>query len=231
MARIRSIKPEFWADEKIATLSFPARLLAIALLNYADDEGFFNANEKLVKAFAFPLDDTMKIPVLLRELSGIGYVSIRSCQNGSKNGQSLGLVSNFLRHQYINKPKCSNLRSVWESSGTSTVAGTEASAQEGNGMEGSGGGRGDRFAPPPLEDVVEYGKEIPGLNAEAFFDYYASKGWRVGTSPMRDWRAAARKWRRKDIEDGKIKAPVRDKRHENYLKQMAEQNEGKNETP
>ena len=61
------------------------------------------------------------------------------------------------------------------------------------------------FVPPTLAEISEYRKEIPGLDAEAFFDFYTSKGWRVGSSPMKDWRAAARKWRRKDVEDGKVK--------------------------
>lgn len=65
----------------------------------------------------------------------------------------------------------------------------------------------ERFAPPSLEDVREYGKEIPGLAVEAFFDYYASKGWIVGKSPMKDWRAAARRWRRSDAESGKLPTP------------------------
>nr|MBF6067360.1 primosomal protein [Klebsiella pneumoniae] len=38
MARIRTIKPEFWTDEDMAEVSEPACLLAIGLLNYADDE-------------------------------------------------------------------------------------------------------------------------------------------------------------------------------------------------
>ncbi|HBS0572930.1 TPA: DnaT-like ssDNA-binding domain-containing protein, partial [Klebsiella pneumoniae] len=48
MARIRTIKPEFWTDEDMAEVSEPACLLAIGLLNYADDEGYFNANPKLI---------------------------------------------------------------------------------------------------------------------------------------------------------------------------------------
>jgi hypothetical protein len=67
------------------------------------------------------------------------------------------------------------------------------------------GGR-ERFAPPTLENLREYGKEIPGLNAEAFFDFYASKGWKIGSSMMKDWRAAARRWRRRDAEEGKVPA-------------------------
>lgn len=30
--------------------------------------------------------------------------------------------------------------------------------------------------------------------AESFVDFYASKGWKVGKTPMKDWRAAARRW-------------------------------------
>ena len=57
MGRIRTIKPEFWTDEDMAALDPYTRLLAIGLLNYADDEGYFNANPALVKAAVFPLDE------------------------------------------------------------------------------------------------------------------------------------------------------------------------------
>lgn len=30
--------------------------------------------------------------------------------------------------------------------------------------------------------------------AESFVDFYASKGWKVGKAPMKDWQAAARRW-------------------------------------
>ncbi|MHB2205036.1 HNH endonuclease [Methylobacterium sp. CM6257] len=39
MARIRTIKPEFWTDEKIVQLPFTARLVFIGLWNFADDDG------------------------------------------------------------------------------------------------------------------------------------------------------------------------------------------------
>ena len=66
MARIRTIKPEFWTDEDMAELSEPACLLAIGLLNYADDEGYFNANPKLIKAAVFPIrEPSVPIPVLI----------------------------------------------------------------------------------------------------------------------------------------------------------------------
>lgn len=55
-----------------------------------------------------------------------------------------------------------------------------------------------RFTPPTPEEVAAYAKEkgyTPAqLDPERFVDYYESKGWRVGNSPMKDWRAAARNW-------------------------------------
>ena len=79
MARIRTIKPEFWTDEDMAELSEPACLLAIGLLNYADDEGYFNANPKLIKAAVFPIrEPSVPIPVLIQELSNCGYLSMFS---------------------------------------------------------------------------------------------------------------------------------------------------------
>lgn len=53
-----------------------------------------------------------------------------------------------------------------------------------------------RFAAPTPEEVRAYGKEIGfDIDGEKFCDFYAAKGWVVGKSPMKDWRAAVRTWR------------------------------------
>jgi hypothetical protein len=51
------------------------------------------------------------------------------------------------------------------------------------------------FQIPALEEVAEYCK-IRGnsVNPEAFMDHYISNGWKVGRVPMKDWKAAVRKW-------------------------------------
>ena len=52
-----------------------------------------------------------------------------------------------------------------------------------------------RFAPPSVDDVSAYITEKGyDIDAEAFVDFYASKGWKVGNSPMKDWKAAVRTW-------------------------------------
>lgn len=56
-----------------------------------------------------------------------------------------------------------------------------------------------KFTPPSVEDVTRYAHENGlTLDAGAFCDYYAAKGWTVGNSSMRDWKAAARNWARRD---------------------------------
>ena len=52
-----------------------------------------------------------------------------------------------------------------------------------------------RFCPPSVEEVRAYCSERNnGINAEAFVDFYVSKGWKVGKNPMKDWKACVRTW-------------------------------------
>ncbi len=56
-----------------------------------------------------------------------------------------------------------------------------------------------RFAPPTVEEVEAYCRERGnGLDAQHFVDFYASKGWKVGNQPMKDWRASVRTWEKRD---------------------------------
>ncbi|NQS90202.1 DUF4373 domain-containing protein [Patescibacteria group bacterium] len=55
---------------------------------------------------------------------------------------------------------------------------------------------------PPLETVLEYFKEIMKPDqAEPFYDYYQSNGWKVGKNTMKDWKACAKNWARRDFGD------------------------------
>lgn len=57
MARIRSIKPEFWTSEQIAECSPNARLLFIGIWSFADDNGIHPYSVKRLKMEVFPADD------------------------------------------------------------------------------------------------------------------------------------------------------------------------------
>lgn len=57
-----------------------------------------------------------------------------------------------------------------------------------------------RFTPPTLAEVAAYVTERKStVIPQEFIDFYASKGWMVGKTPMKDWKAACRnaeKWER-----------------------------------
>ena len=60
-----------------------------------------------------------------------------------------------------------------------------------------------KFTPPSLEEVQAYCTERGNtVDAQRFVDYYASKGWVIGKSPMKDWKAAVRNWERREREQG-----------------------------
>lgn len=75
MARIRSIKPTFWTDEKVVELTPWARLFFIGLWNFVDDYGRMEYSPKRLKMQIFP-GDAVEIGGIARELVEKGMVSI-----------------------------------------------------------------------------------------------------------------------------------------------------------
>ena len=56
-----------------------------------------------------------------------------------------------------------------------------------------------RFEKPSISDIKQYCIERNNnVNAEQFFDYYESNGWKVGKNSMKDWKAAVRTWERSE---------------------------------
>jgi len=95
MAKIRGIKPEFWLDDVLASVSYKARLLYIGIWNFADDNGVIEMNENKIKAQVFPYD-TDPIKKELKELEKIGNL-----QTFEYNNKHYANISNFVIHQKI----------------------------------------------------------------------------------------------------------------------------------
>lgn len=54
-----------------------------------------------------------------------------------------------------------------------------------------------RFEKPTLSQITQYCIERNNnVNAEQFYDYYESNGWKVGKNSMKDWKACVRTWER-----------------------------------
>lgn len=55
------------------------------------------------------------------------------------------------------------------------------------------------FRKPTVDEVRAYCSERNNdIDAESFVDWYESKGWKIGSSPMKDWKAAVRTWEKKN---------------------------------
>lgn len=64
-----------------------------------------------------------------------------------------------------------------------------------------------KFQKPALEEIkLLFSKSgMPMPEAEKFFNYYESNGWRVGKNPMKNWRGAAANWK-KNYEERRFEA-------------------------
>lgn len=96
MARIRSIHPEQWTDDKFVSCSMEARLLALGGRNMADDNGIFEWNPVKVKMTVFPADSFSpdEVSAFMDEL-----VSTSQVMRFEVSGREYGMVRNFQRFQ------------------------------------------------------------------------------------------------------------------------------------
>ncbi|WP_286798093.1 hypothetical protein [Pandoraea sp. 64-18] len=100
MARIRSVKPEFWTSEQVMDVSRDARILFIGMWNFCDDAGIHSANEKRLKAEVFPADDLTSADVrrMVDELLRVGLLDEYEVA-----GQRFWIVTGW-HHQKIDQP-------------------------------------------------------------------------------------------------------------------------------
>ena len=93
---------------------------------------------------------------------------------------------------------------------TKTNTETKTNTQLSN--DSKGDIRAKRFTPPTLAEVQSYVAERHSpVDPQEFIDFYESKGWMVGKTPMKNWKAACRnaeKWERwAKTTDSKEKTP------------------------
>lgn len=104
MARIRSIKPEFWLDRKLARqLSRDERMLYLGLWNQADEHARAQADPRLIKGQVFPFDDDLTdddIEAMLKALQGAGVVQVYE-----HDGDPYLFLPKLHRHQRLEPAK------------------------------------------------------------------------------------------------------------------------------
>lgn len=104
MARIRTIKPEFWTDEKIVTLPYEVRLFFIGMWNFADDEGYLEDQPERLRMQVLPGDeiDAVAVVDLLVAAELVERVEV-------EGGRTALRVGGFAKHQVISNPSKSRI--------------------------------------------------------------------------------------------------------------------------
>ena len=94
--RIRTVKPEFWTDAKIAELPKATALFFIALWNFADDQGIFEDDSRSL-ALRIPIYRSQDIEKMLTALWRAGLIK-------RSRGDGLSMVTHW-EHQKIDRPR------------------------------------------------------------------------------------------------------------------------------
>lgn len=177
MARIRTIKPEFWTDEKVLSIKPLTRLLFIGMWNFADDYGRLEFSPISLKARIFPGDSLSPDDVrdMLGELSGADLLTIYS----AKGKEYIGITG--WHNQKIDKRQVSKIPSQFDdgaevrdipptSADLPRPTPTPAPVMEGNGKESNSEANASG-ADAPLDPSIperEYfmrGREVLGKGA------------------------------------------------------------------
>ena len=209
MARIRSIKPDFWASEQILDLSIPARLAFIGLWNFSDDDGLHKASVRSFKAQVFPAGDVSerKMANIVSELMAFGLLRERTDENGTTVWQITGW-----HHQKIDRPQPSRFAPLCEESSNvrrteperSPLIGRDGKGKDGKGKDGKGKDGSARATRWRDEDVVPtewmtWAQDELGMTPaqcyqqrDRFVDHYLATG-----KVMKQWERAWRGWCRR----------------------------------
>lgn len=114
LARIRTIKPDFFTSLTIGALSKQARLTFIGMWTHVDDEGRCVDDARLIKAAVWPLDDDVTVADVEADLQALATVE---CSDGTPGlivryavgGRRYLAVRAWKEHQRIDKPTKSKL--------------------------------------------------------------------------------------------------------------------------
>lgn len=211
MARIRSIKPEFWTSEQVVCCSPNARLLFIGLWTFADDGGVHPAAPMRLKMQVFPGDsfscDDMKS--MVEEL-----VSADLVEEYEVDGKPYWRVSGW-KHQRIDQPTYKypqpdgyvpnnpkRRRMVDDGSANSSGEDDDGSPREGSGVDGEGSGGNN--SPPDGGDVPDGTPDCPHQDIIALYHELlpSNPKVKVWNEERRGWLRA--RWRedpkRQDLE-------------------------------
>jgi len=103
VARIRTIKPELWSNDKVCTVTLPAVLTFIGLISHADDEGRHTDKARSLKGLIWAERDEITwqdVEDHLQQLEQAGLI----CRYAGCDGKAYLHLVGWFEHQKISHP-------------------------------------------------------------------------------------------------------------------------------
>lgn len=211
MARSRNIKPALFKNEILGEADPVLTILFCGLWCLADREGKLEDRPKRIKAEIFPYRELPDFNGYLTELAQLGFI-----KRYSVGGTAIISILQFAEHQSPHKTeKASKLpdrpedtrvtcKQPLNNESVTDVVGLipDSLVLIPDSLDNSAtASKSKRFAPPSIEEVRAYCEEKGyRIDPERFVNFYESKGWMVGKTKMKKWKAAVANWEKSNSE-------------------------------
>ena len=193
----RILKESICTSDNIDTLTWFEEVLFYRLMVNCDDYGRFDGRAAIIKNRLFPLKENLTIKAVsaaINALASAGLVSLYEFE-----GKPYLYLPTWNEHQNV-RAKKSKFPSPEDGVNTSEIICKQMYANvpviqsnTKSESESSASKTRARFVPPTLDEVKAYVAERKSnVDPQGFIDFYAAKGWLVGKTPMKDWKAACR---------------------------------------
>lgn len=177
------IPKEIWLDTRLNALD---KIILLEIDSLDKEKGCYASNEYLAN---FCQCSPSKVKETISTLKKLGYIYIKSF-----DGRCRFLGSRLTKNDKVAENVRQTARKCQADSQILSPINIDnninTNTKENNIKE--------KFKKPTIEEIENYIKELGVvLDANNFYDYYESKGWIIGKTTMKNWKACVRTWVRK----------------------------------
>ena len=188
----RIIKESVCTSDTLDSLSWFEEVVFYRLIINCDDYGRFDGRRDILKAKLFPLKPSLPVERLEEAMKAL--VLAGCIERYRVQGREYVRLVNWVKHQRVRNSREKYPPPVDDDPPQAAADCGYNPIQSQSISESNHNPRGGML-PPTRQEVADYCRERRnGLSPERFCDYYTANGWVVGKTPMKDWRAAVRRW-------------------------------------
>lgn len=205
MAERRMFAKTIIKSDAFLDMPATAKVLYFYLMAEADDDGFVNSPKSVIRN-AMCTEDDMKVLMAKRFVilfeSGVIVIKHWRMHNYIRSDRYKPTVyGEEMSKLTVKDNGAYSLGNQLDTDGIPTVYQMDTQVSIGKVSIGEDSKKRKAFEPPTLQEVSDYISSMNyNVNAEAFVSFYESKGWVVGKSKMKDWKAAVRGWHQREAQ-------------------------------